>query len=89
MINKFKIGDWVIVDDYGEEAVGYIVEDDFDIFVVQGVRPEKFRRSYFKREMRLLEPYLSDEDINTMIDLALDLMDEVWFNELVTRNKKC
>lgn len=83
-----KVGDWVItkanVLGKNIKAISIIMEiKPGGTYITSGVR--KYSGLVFvvpKRNLTLMKVKVEKEDIETLINLALDTKDEDWFNEL-------
>lgn len=90
---KVKIGQWVnIIDRKYRLYEGYVVSihPSQDSCVVKIIRGEKGTLARGKQviEMDMLEPmddFLEEEDLMILIDMALDLGDKEWFQELTNQ----
>lgn len=92
---KLEIGQWVqswgasrIID----KCIGFIEFSEKDIHFVRFVKNNKGERihrgSWVDAEDLIgLEPILAVEDIKTLIDMAIDMKDKEWFEELINSLK--
>lgn len=85
-----NVGKWLSLIYKCKEMIGYIVEED-DYFVkFQPINPyeENIIRIY-KLDTRytIIELVVDSNMIYDLIDIALDVKDEEWFNELVEIKK--
>lgn len=93
-VNEVKEGVWVkylanwIDEEEGyKEAtiVGWIEDPDPNMPIIRAVRPKEFFMKPIKAVRYLIEKPEDDmkpEDIDTLIDIALSIKDEEWFNQL-------
>jgi hypothetical protein len=87
MKNKVKQGDWVTAEnEAGEVFTGYVVQISG---VTAGVYFMDDSFVPFKLDQLAVCPvYLKEEEVDTLIDLALLIKDKEWFEELIKEKEK-
>lgn len=94
---KFNVGDWVVCNGsnkLAKGALGFIelVNERHKIYKVQYMydknrNPFHFQRIDHEEDLLPADQTLAKEDIDALIDLALDMRDFEWARELVEKYK--
>ncbi|OMI06404.1 hypothetical protein BVL54_21870 [Bacillus paralicheniformis] len=81
-----RIGDWVYISTRKYKGNAFVVDKAQDVLLVQIPSGTLSRVSI--HSVTKLDERLRDKDFQVLIDLALDLGDEKWFDELTERRRE-
>ncbi|MED1221534.1 MULTISPECIES: hypothetical protein [Bacillus subtilis group] len=81
-----RIGDWIFMSTRGYKGNAFVVRREQDVLLVQIPSGTLSRVSI--NSVTKLDARLRDNDFQVLIDLALDLGDRKWFDELAERRRE-
>ncbi|MNB69362.1 hypothetical protein D3C75_158910 [compost metagenome] len=89
MSSVIDFGTWVSAEDVkGNAYIGYVKSKTAQGYVI--VIPSLNTERFFPKEVVVKCPlYLTEEEIDDVIDLALLLKDKKWFEELLKEKDSC
>ncbi|MBU8681978.1 IDEAL domain-containing protein [Bacillus haynesii] len=81
-----EVGDWIYMSTQGYQGNAFVVHREQDVLLVQIPSGTLSRISI--HSVTKLDERLRDKDFQVLIDLALDLGDKKWFDELAERRRE-